>query len=126
MNVLLTIKSLYVTNGFVAVFLYLPQIYQALKDRQRALSLSPVTFGGWSIGSLITAFYAWFYVQDPIFTAISLGNMIGSGAIFAIAACSRLAPARRARFPRRLRRLRRRSPAGHKADGTAHLVQQLP
>jgi hypothetical protein len=126
MNVLLTIKSLYVTNGFVAVLLYLPQIYQALKDRQRARSLSLLTFGGWSVGSLITALYAWCYVRDPIFTAISLGNMVGSGAIFAIAAGSRMRHLKRVRISRRLRHFRRRLTAGHKTDRAAHLAQQLP
>lgn len=90
MNLLLTIKSLYAVNGFVAVLLYLPQISRAWKDKDHALSLSLVTFGGWSIGSLVTALYAWFFVNDKIFTAVSLGNMAGSGAVFLIVACSRL------------------------------------
>lgn len=89
MDFALTIKSLYAVNGFVAVLLYLPQIISALKDKRHALSLSLVTFGGWSLGSFITALYAWFLVQDKMFTAISLGNMAGSGIIFAIVLFSR-------------------------------------
>lgn len=90
MNLLLTIKSLYALNGFIAVLLYLPQIISAWKDRNHAMSLSLLTFGGWSIGSLVTALYAWMFVKDKIFTAISLGNMAGSGTIFLIVICSRL------------------------------------
>jgi uncharacterized protein with PQ loop repeat len=91
MNCLFALKSLYALNGVIAVLLYLPQIAKAWKDRNHALSLSLVTFGGWSIGSLITALYASFLVRDHIFTAISLGNMAGSGAVFFIAASNRLA-----------------------------------
>lgn len=89
MNLLLTIKSLYAVNGVIAVLLYLPQINNAWKDRDHALSLSLVSFGGWSFGSLITALYAWIFVKDSMFTAISLGNMAGSGAVFLIVLCSR-------------------------------------
>ena len=90
MNLLLTIKSLYALNGFIAVLLYLPQIISAWKDRNHAMSLSLLTFGGWSIGSLVTALYAWMFVKDKMFTAISLGNMAGSGTIFLIVISSRL------------------------------------
>ena len=91
MSLLLTLKSLYALNGVVAVLLYLPQITRAWSDRSHALSLSLFTFGGWCIGSLITALYAWLSVKDHIFTAISLGNMAGSGTVFLIVLCSRLA-----------------------------------
>ena len=89
MNMLITIKSLYAVNGFVAVLLYLPQIIGAWKDKNRALSLSLLSFGGWSMGSLITALYAWLFVKDKMFTAISIGNMAGSGTVFLIVVCSR-------------------------------------
>lgn len=91
MSLLLTLKSLYALNGFVAVLLYLPQITKAWSDRNDTHSLSLFTFGGWCIGSLITALYAWLSVRDPIFTAISLGNMAGSGTVFVIVACNRIA-----------------------------------
>jgi len=91
MSLLLTLKSLYAMNGVIAVLLYLPQITRAWSDRNHALSLSLLTFGGWCIGSGITALYAWLAVKDQIFTAISLGNMAGSGTVFLIAACNRLA-----------------------------------
>jgi len=90
MTFLLTLKSLYALNGFIAVLLYLPQILKACSDKSHALSLSLLTFGGWCIGSFITALYAWFLVQDKIFTAISLGNMAGSGTVFLIILSSRL------------------------------------
>ncbi|HBG07071.1 MAG: hypothetical protein A2075_02890 [Geobacteraceae bacterium GWC2_58_44] len=90
MNLLLTLKSLYALNGLIAVLLYLPQIINAWKDRNHALSLSLLTFGGWSIGSLVSTLYAWFFVKDKMFAAISLGNMAGSGTIFLIVVCSRL------------------------------------
>lgn len=90
MNLLVTIKSLYALNGFAAVLLYLPQILKAWKDRDHALSLSLLSFGGWSIGSLVTALYAWLVVGDRMFTAISVGNMAGSAAVFMIAASCRL------------------------------------
>ena len=96
MNLLGTIKSLYAVNGFAAVLLYLPQVLKARKDREHALSLSLVSFGGWCIGSLLTALYAWLLVKDGIFTAVSLGNMTGSGAVFLIAASSRLGACRKA------------------------------
>ena len=94
MNLLITIKSLYAVNGVVAVLLYLPQIINAWKDRSHALSLSLLSFGGWSIGSFITALYAWIFVKDKMFTAISLGNMAGSGTVFLIVICSRLSARR--------------------------------
>jgi PQ loop repeat protein len=90
MNLLLTIKSLYALNGCVAVLLYLPQIMSAWKDRSHALSLSLLTFGGWSAGSLISTLYAWMFVKDKMFAAISLGNLAGSGTIFLIVLSSRL------------------------------------
>lgn len=90
MNLLLTIKSLYALNGVIAVLLYLPQIVSAWRDREHALSLSLLTFGGWSAGSLITALYAWLFVKDKMFAAVSLGNMAGSGIIFLIVAGSRV------------------------------------
>lgn len=94
MNLLLTIKSLYALNGFIAVLLYLPQIISAWKDRNQALSLSLLTFGGWSLGSLITTLYAWIFVKDKMFAAVSLGNMAGSGALFLIVLSSRLSARR--------------------------------
>lgn len=98
MSLLLTLKSLYALNGFIAVLLYLPQIIKAWNDKSHALSLSLLTFGGWSIGSVITALYAFLLVQDKVFTAISLGNVAGSGSLFLIAAFSRLA-SRRNSYP---------------------------
>jgi len=94
MSLLLTLKSLYALNGFVAVLLYLPQIMKAWSDKSHALSLSLLTFGGWCVGSMVTALYAFLLVKDNIFTAISLGNMAGSGAVFLIVASSRLASRR--------------------------------
>ncbi|GFO63871.1 PQ-loop domain-containing transporter [Geomonas paludis] len=94
MTFLPALKSLYAVNGFVAVLLYLPQIARAWSDRNHALSLSPVTFGGWCIGSIITALYACLSVHDHIFTAVSLGNTVGSGALFLIVISSRIAARR--------------------------------
>ncbi|MBJ6749653.1 PQ-loop domain-containing transporter [Geomonas anaerohicana] len=94
MTFLPALKSLYAVNGFVAVLLYLPQIMKAWSDRNHALSLSPLTFGGWCIGSLITALYASLLVHDHIFTAVSLGNALGSGALFLIVLASRIASRR--------------------------------
>ncbi|QWV91995.1 hypothetical protein KP004_12245 [Geomonas oryzisoli] len=94
MTFLPALKSLYAANGFVAVLLYLPQITRAWSDRNHALSLSPVTFGGWCIGSFITALYASLLVHDHIFTAVSIGNTVGSGALFLIVVASRIASRR--------------------------------
>lgn len=94
MSLLLALKSLYALNGFIAVLLYLPQILKVWNDRNHALSLSLLTFGGWCLGSLVTSLYAWLSVKDQIFTAVSLGNVAGSGAVFAIALCSRIASRR--------------------------------
>ena len=98
MTLLATIKSLYALNGFVALLLYLPQIFKAWKDRSHGVSVSLLSFGGWTIGSLITALYAWFFVKDAMFTAVSLGNMVGSGTVCIIVVCSRLS-ARRDSLP---------------------------
>ncbi|UFS69780.1 hypothetical protein LPW11_18045 [Geomonas sp. RF6] len=87
---LFTLKSLYAANGFLAVLLYLPQIIRAWKDKEQAGSLSVVTFGGWTVGSFITALYAWYFVRDPLFTFISAGNTAGSGAVFLLIVHSRL------------------------------------
>lgn len=90
MSYLVTIKSLYAINGLVAVLLYCPQIYRAWKQSGPGHSVSLITFGGWGIGSLITALYAFLVVQDPVFTAVSLGNMAGSVTVFGISAVRRL------------------------------------
>jgi uncharacterized protein with PQ loop repeat len=123
MNLLVTIKSLYAVNGAAAVLLYLPQIAKAWKDRDHALSLSLLSFGGWSVGSLITALYAFLYVRDLMFTAISIGNMIGSGAVFVIASASRVRTRRRERS---VAIARDESPvisaARHEADNVAGLA----
>jgi len=92
---LLALKSLYAANGFIAVLLYLPQIVRACRDRRQAASLSLITFGGWSAGSIVTALYAWFYVHDSLFTAVSVGNAVGSGTIFLIILHGRFAAAAR-------------------------------
>jgi hypothetical protein len=90
MNYLTLLKSLYAANGMVAVLLYRPQILKAWRSREEGRSISLMSFGGWSAGSAITTLYAWFFVQDRIFAAVSLGNLVGSGAVFALAAVSRL------------------------------------
>jgi uncharacterized protein with PQ loop repeat len=85
-NYLLAIKSLYVINGFIAVLMYIPQIVAIWKNRNDSASVSPITFGGWSLGCVITILYAWFFVGDKIFTAVSAGNLIGSGTVFLLVA----------------------------------------
>ena len=127
MNLLVTVKSLYAVNGFVAVLLYLPQIGKAWKDREHALSLSLLSFGGWSIGSLVTALYAWLFVQDRMFTAVSLGNMAGSGSVFLIALSSRF-DSLRPYSPPNIRKstLLHHSAARHESDDTTGLAEQLP
>lgn len=86
---LLAIKSLYIINGFVALLMYIPQIVDIRKNRNDNLSVSPITFGGWSIGCVITVLYAWLFVRDGIFAAVSLGNLIGSGTVFLMVAKKR-------------------------------------
>jgi uncharacterized protein with PQ loop repeat len=119
MNLLLTIKSLYAVNGVVAVLLYLPQILKAWNDRKHALSISLLSFGGWSIGSLVTALYAWLFVGDSMFTAVSLGNMAGSGCVFILALRCRLGVLDN--FPPS-----KVSPARDEANRVAGLAEQLP
>jgi len=122
MNLLTTIKSLYAVNGLVAVLLYLPQIGKAWKDREHALSVSLLSFGGWCLGSLVTSLYAWLFVKDRMFTAVSIGNMAGSGTVFAIALWSRFKflddPSSQQFLPS--------SAARHEADEAACLAEQLP
>lgn len=83
------IQSLYAINGFVAVFLYVPQIRNILRNKD-AGSFSLVTFGGWCIGSIITTIYAWTFVRDAMFGAVSLANMLGSGTVFTLVSLKRL------------------------------------
>jgi uncharacterized protein with PQ loop repeat len=90
MNHALTLKSLYAVNGIVALLMYVPQFINAWKDRNSACSISLLTFGGWGIGSAITVLYAWLSVGDRMFTVVSLGNLIGCGAIFCLVATRRL------------------------------------
>ncbi|MBJ6727915.1 PQ-loop domain-containing transporter [Geomesophilobacter sediminis] len=94
MSYLVTIKSLYVVNGFAGILLYLPQIAKALQSRDHARSLSLVTFGGWSLGSVVSTLYAALIVQDPVFTAVSFGNFVGAAAVFCLALRSRLGTVR--------------------------------
>lgn len=98
------IRILYAINGIVAVLLYLPQIRTILNSKNSAHSFSLLTFGGWCVGALITALYAWTFVHDPMFTAVSLAHMTGAGTVFALVATRRI-QARRILLS-----------AGHKAD----------
>ena len=84
------IQVLYAINGVVAVLLYLPQIRTILNSKNSGNSFSLVTFGGWCIGAMITALYAWTFVKDPMFTAVSLAHMTGSGTVFCLIAAKRL------------------------------------
>ncbi|ACM20048.1 hypothetical protein Geob_1690 [Geotalea daltonii FRC-32] len=84
------IRSLYALNGIVAVLLYLPQIRTILRNKEEVGSFSLITFGGWSVGSIITALYAWTLIGDPMFAAVSLANMLGSGTVFTLVAGRRL------------------------------------
>jgi hypothetical protein len=52
------------------------------KDKKNERPMSLLTFGGWCAGSAVTSVYAWCYVHDLMFAALSFGNMIGSGTIF--------------------------------------------
>jgi hypothetical protein len=122
MNLLVTIKSLYALNGVVAVLLYLPQICKAWQDRTHALSLSLISFGGWSAGSLVTALYACLFVKDSMFTVVSIGNMVGSGAVFLIVLLSRLGYLRETAPQAKEVIL----PARHEAHDAPGLAQQLP
>ena len=126
MNLLSTIRSLYALNGVMAVLLYLPQIGKAWKDREHALSLSLLSFGGWCIGSLVTALYAWLFVRDRMFTAVSLGNMAGSGAVFTIALLCRLKSREAFPSPDNGATTFPSSSARHEADDAAGLAEQLP
>ncbi|WP_243372541.1 PQ-loop repeat-containing protein [Geotalea sp. SG265] len=110
------IRSLYALNGIVAVLLYLPQIRSILKNRANVGSFSLVTFGGWSVGSVITTLYAWTFVRDPLFGTVSLANMLGSGTVFSLVAASRLKKCSAARD---------RSAARNKADGAERLAENF-
>jgi len=94
-QLLLTLKSLYAVNGVVGVSLYIPQILRAWRDKEQARSLSMVTFGGWSIGSLITVLYAWYFSHDLLFAALSLANMVAAGSLFLLILHTRLSSQRR-------------------------------
>lgn len=91
MNHQLAIRSLYAANGVIALLLYIPQIAKAWRNSD---SLSLVTFGGWSAGSLVTTLYASLLLQDRMFTAVSLGNLVGSGTVFTLGAMRRFASRR--------------------------------
>ena len=124
------IRYLYALNGIVAVLLYLPQIRNILRSKDGTGSFSLVTFGGWSLGSIITALYAWTFVKDPMFAAVSLANMTGSGMVFGLVAAKRLKG--RGLFQGLLARSRRNrllsprmSPARHEADGADGLVENF-
>ncbi len=84
-----TLKSLYALNGIVALLMYVPQFVSACRDTTSARSISLLTFGGWGIGSAITVLYAWLSVGDRMFTLVSLGNLLGCGAIFCLVATRR-------------------------------------
>lgn len=90
MSITVIIKYLYAVNGVVAVLMYVPQIVKVWRDGNSAPSVSLLTFGGWSVGSLITVLYAWALANDLMFATVSLGSMIGSSAVFCLAATKRL------------------------------------
>lgn len=79
---LLVLKSIYAINGIVGVSLYIPQIISAWKDKNKALSLSMITFGGWCISALITVMYALYFVHDKLMAGLSLANVVAAGALF--------------------------------------------
>lgn len=123
------IRYLYALNGIVAVLLYLPQIRNILRSKDGTGSFSLVTFGGWSMGSIITALYAWTFVKDPMFAAVSLANMTGSGTVFGLVAAKRLKEhglVRRVAGSHRNRPLSpRMSPARHEADSATGLAENF-
>jgi uncharacterized protein with PQ loop repeat len=82
MDFMFMIKILYVVNGIFAVLLYVPQVMKVWKDKKNERPMSLLTFGGWCAGSGITTIYAWYYVHDLMFAALSFANMIGAGTIF--------------------------------------------
>lgn len=86
MDFMSMIKILYVVNGVFAVSLYVPQIMKIWKDKKNERPMSLLTFGGWCAGSAVTTVYAWCYVHDLMFAALSFANMIGSGTVFFITA----------------------------------------
>jgi pimeloyl-ACP methyl ester carboxylesterase len=101
MSFLITLKALYAANGVIGVGLYIPQILRACKDKKQALSLSMVTFGGWSIGAFITTLYAWYFAHDLLFAGLSLANMVAAGTLFLLILHTRLTSMKKP-LPRRL------------------------
>jgi zinc transporter ZupT len=82
MTFLLTLKALYAANGVIGVALYIPQILRAKRDKKQALALSMVTFGGWTLGALVTTLYAWYFVHDLLFACLSFANVVAAGSLF--------------------------------------------
>lgn len=113
------IRYLYALNGIVAVLLYLPQIRNILRSKDGTGSFSLITFGGWSMGSIITAIYALTFVRDPVFAAVSLANMTGSGTVFGLVTAKRLKGRLACRLPRR------RSAARDEADRAEGLLENF-
>lgn len=84
-----TLTILYAIDSFVLVAMYWPQIKTAWEDQTGCQTISLLTWGVWTVSSLITLFYAIICTGKWPFIMMSVGNLIGTIAVFLIAVVRR-------------------------------------
>lgn len=76
------LEWLYPLTGVMFSLMFLPQIVKLHKCKQARSGVSLLTWGAWSVGSLITLLYASANLGDRGFTLVSFCNFIGTIVVF--------------------------------------------
>ncbi|MET0505831.1 MAG: hypothetical protein ABWZ85_10915, partial [Luteibacter sp.] len=76
----------YLLTNAVRVFTYIPQIVTVWRCNDGARSVSLLTWSSWVLSHVAALFYGVLVIQDGLFVAITLVNLVGCGAVAVIAA----------------------------------------
>ncbi len=68
---------------------YVPQLWNLIRTRRRAESISLTTWTVWLISWIISFGYGYFSLGDPKFLAVSGMNMLGHLAVIGLLVCYR-------------------------------------
>jgi hypothetical protein len=90
----------YAATSLMRVVAYAPQVWLVWRCAEGARSVSLMTWGSAALSHLAATVYGMVVVGDGCFTAIGIGNFVGSVAIVWVAGAQR---ARRPRLPSRRR-----------------------
>jgi len=89
----------YAATSFIRVAAYAPQVRLVWRCIEGARSVSLLTWGSAALSHLAATLYGLLVLGDICFTAIGLGNFVGSAAIVCAAGVQRAAIRRRSACP---------------------------